>query len=60
MLEENSAANFRELQWLANYYEGIGQPEKAREIRDNLVNIFVKNSHQGEVIQIFPDEEKQA
>lgn len=60
MSEKNPAAQFRELQWLANYYDGIGQPEKAREIRDNLVNIFVKNSQQGEVIQIFPSEEKQA
>jgi hypothetical protein len=60
MADKKPAASFRELQWLAKYYEEIGDLEKARAIRDNLVNIFVKNSHHGEVVQIFPDEEKQA
>ncbi len=60
MLNKNQAASFRELQWLAKFYEESGEPEKAREIRDSLVNIFLRNSRQGEVVQIFPDEEKQA
>ena len=60
MLNKKPAASFRELQWLAKYYEEIGKIEKAREIRDNLVNIFVKTSQQSEIVSIFPDEEKQA
>lgn len=60
MLDKKPAASFRELQWLAKYYEEIGDLDKARQVRDNLVNIFVKNSHQGEVVPIYSDEEKQA
>jgi len=46
MLDKSYAAHFRELQWLANYYDNMGQKEKAREIRDSLVSYFVKDNQQ--------------
>lgn len=46
MLDKSYSAIFRELQWLANYYDIMGQKEKAREIRDSLVNYYVKNNHE--------------
>lgn len=46
MLDKSYSAIFRELQWLANYYDIMGQKEKAREIRDSLVNYYVKKNHE--------------
>ena len=44
MLDKSYSSTFRELQWLANYYDIMGQKEKAREIRDSLVNYYVKKN----------------
>lgn len=48
MLDKTPAAMFRELRWLANYYEASGQKEKAREVRDSLVNFFIRNNQQND------------
>jgi len=60
MLDKSYAAIFRELQWLANYYDTLGQKEKAREIRDSLVNYYVKNNREpsGNNGRVANDEDK--
>lgn len=59
MFDEVEASK-RELQWLAQYYEKRGMHKEAKEIRGTLAAHETRNLRSGEVIQMFPDEEKEA
>ena len=60
MFDELDAVSSRELQWLANYYELHGHEKEAEEIKSVLLTRIVHRFPSGEVIEMFPDEEKQA
>ncbi len=60
MFDEVEAASRRELQWLAQYYEKHGMHKEAKEIRDTLAEHETRNMRSANVIQMFPDEEKEA
>lgn len=60
MFDEFDAASSRELQWLANYYELHGHEKEAEEIKNVLLSRLVRRFPSGEVVEMFPGEEKQA
>ncbi len=59
MFDEIDASR-RELMWLAQYYEKHGMRKEAKEIRDTLAVHGTRRADSANVIQMFPDEEKEA